>query len=52
MIGDDNSMTNKIELKNVDEIFGEFLSKDEIVTADAEADAEMKVLKALSTNDF
>ena len=36
-------MTNKIELKNVDEIFGEFLSEDEIATADAEA----KVLKAM-----
>ena len=40
-------MSNKIELKTVDEIFSEFLSKDEIATADAEADAEMKVLKAL-----
>jgi antitoxin component HigA of HigAB toxin-antitoxin module len=40
-------MTKKIELKNVDEIFTEFLSKDEIAAADAEADAEMKVLKAL-----
>ena len=40
-------MSNKIELKHVNEIFGEFLSNDEIATADAEADAEMKVLKAL-----
>ena len=40
-------MSTKIELKNVDEIFGRFLSKEEIAAADNEADSAMKVLKAL-----
>ncbi|MCA2960472.1 MAG: hypothetical protein IOD12_09475 [Silvanigrellales bacterium] len=40
-------MTKKIELKNVDEIFGDFLTPEEITATDNIADAEMKVLKSL-----
>jgi hypothetical protein len=40
-------MTKKIVLKNVDEIFGDFLTPEEIAATDNIADAEMKVLKSL-----
>jgi len=40
-------MTKKIMLTSVDEVFEKHLTKEEIAAADAEADEEMKVLKAL-----
>jgi transcriptional regulator with XRE-family HTH domain len=40
-------MDTKVELKNVDDIFEEFLSKEEIAAADKETDEEMIILKSL-----
>ena len=40
-------MSSKIQLKNVDDVFANFLSEEEIKSVDKEADEEMLVLKML-----
>ena len=40
-------MEKKINLKPVDDVFKKFLTPNEICAADAEADEELKVLRAL-----
>jgi hypothetical protein len=40
-------MEKKISLKPVDDVFKKFLMAEEIAAADAEADEELKILRAL-----